>query len=86
MFCVRRKPREADSRLPVALPPPPSSTGKRYYLLRDQPVVCCGKDRTLEEIGSWFGAGTAPKGFADLEAAVSAAATKFEAKEVVIYL
>ena len=58
-------------------PPPASSSGKRYYVhyLRNQigerpPFIAVGHEVSLHLMGgSWLGTGTAPKGFADLEAA-----------------
>ena len=57
-------------------PPAPSTTGKKYYAFAPHhcigAVVVCGHKLALEYLsGSWFRLGKAPKGFKDLEAAVS---------------
>lgn len=63
-------------------PPTPSRSGKRYYLhihlhqATDElliPFISCGSDVALAFLGgSWVGRGQAPRGFADLESAISA--------------
>ena len=56
------------------LPPPPSSTGKRYYALEAQhggPLVVAGARLTeLALGGSWGARGRAPRGFPTLEEAL----------------
>ena len=61
------------------VPPEPSSTGKRYYVLASHhghgPVVCAGAGVTLQYIGgTWTSRGRAPQGFLDLEAAINRSA------------
>ena len=69
-------PRPATTKV---FPPPASSTGKRYYVftlpsqLNDQrPFICCGEVLAKQYLGGTFTArGRAPKGFANLEEAVT---------------
>ena len=66
---------------PISCPPPPSSSGKRYYvhLLASQsivpdstPFVSAGHLVAVQYLGgSWFSGGCSPKGFASLEEAVA---------------
>ena len=70
--------REPPRTLDGVLPPAPTSSGRRYYVLRAAHPggvsVCVGYRCALHELGgSWFGAGAAPEGFAELESAVNAA-------------
>ena len=48
-----------------------SRAGYRYYSNFHTAVVCCGSTVAQAFLGgSWFNKGKAPKGFADLEAAI----------------
>ena len=60
------------------LPPEPSSTGRSYYVVREQQpgtsyLVCCGQSVVLHEIGGrWIGHHRGPiTGFESLESAIN---------------
>ena len=72
-------PVPAEANVEGPIPPPPSSSGKRYYLFparfHEEAFIVCGQEVTLRHLGgSWFGHTLlVPRGFCSLENALNTA-------------